>query len=309
MKQILPLMAVALLGGCGIVPPVVGIASYALDGISLLASGRTVTDHALSVAANQDCKVFRAVQNLEICTNWGTEPQIAAAREIRTGHDRDVPVARPTEAAVAMTLGPVRSPADRGVAMVLPTEFAHVAQALPGVAQVDPVPQVATALVAPARPIPPLSRANMTALLSAPAPATAPVVSVTADPLSSIAALPTARPASVAKPLVATEVVSGKVLADDEQSRKDALRAAYEGRYLMVLASFKGPEMAGRLATLYKAFGARVVKADVHGEAYFRVVADPANAAKLSPKLPVGEKPWPMPAKHAQPVQIAATLR
>lgn len=55
-----------LLGGCGL-PPAISIASWALDGVSYLASGKSVTDHAISQVAGSDCALFRIVQNREIC--------------------------------------------------------------------------------------------------------------------------------------------------------------------------------------------------------------------------------------------------
>ena len=55
-----------LLGGCGL-PPALSAASWALDGISYLASGKSVTDHAISEVAQQDCALFRVVQGRELC--------------------------------------------------------------------------------------------------------------------------------------------------------------------------------------------------------------------------------------------------
>ena len=94
------------------------------------------------------------------------------------------------------------------------------------------------------------------------------------------------------------------VRADDAQSRRDAVRAAYEGRYLMVLGSFKGPEMAGRLAKLHA--GATVAKVEVNGETYYRVVIEPSRGAKLAPKL--SDKPWLMPASNIQLAALSGTL-
>jgi hypothetical protein len=133
----------------------------------------------------------------------------------------------------------------------------------------------------------------MTALVPS-APLPAPVA-----PVAPVIAAPIAPPPAA--------VVANAVRTDDLQAQRDAVRAAYNGRYLMVLGSFKGPEMAGRLAKLYHAYGAQVVKADVYGEAYYRVVVEPEKASHLTPKL--GEKPWPMPAKQAKVVQMASTLR
>jgi len=160
---------------------------------------------------------------------------------------------------------------------VLPTELADVAQALPGVAKVEPPsPMTATALVpSKAGAVPPPAKLAMTALLAPPAPIKAPDVAVV-------------------------------VRADDIQANRDAVRAASENRYLMVLGSFKGPEMAGRLAKLHAGLGAKVVKADVNGQVYFRVVVEPDRGARLQQRLTGADKPWLMPVQTAS---IAGTLR
>jgi hypothetical protein len=58
----LPLMT----GGCG-VPLVVAAASYGADGASLYATGKTSTDHLLSMASQQDCAMWRMMQNKAVC--------------------------------------------------------------------------------------------------------------------------------------------------------------------------------------------------------------------------------------------------
>ena len=284
MRRFVPLMAVTLLGGCGAIPPAIGLASYALDGMSLLASGRTVSDHALSYAARQDCKLFRAAQNLEVCTDWGTEPQVAAARPVRTGYDRDDGASSGDQwIGVASGKSTPMVVADRDEPMVLPSELADVARAMPGVTKVEPPLLVTAALLVPAKPavapqaITPLAPAKlaMTGLLSTPpAPAKAPDVGVV-------------------------------IRSDDVQANRDAVRAAYEGRYLMVLGSFKGPEMAGRLAKLHAGLGAKVVKVEVQGQDFYRVVVEPEKGTRLQQKkLSSADKPWLM-----QTASIAGTLR
>lgn len=287
MRRFVPLMAVTLLGGCGVIPPAISIASYALDGVSLLASGRTLTDHALSVAARQDCKLFRMVQNLEVCNDWGSQPQMAEARPQRPPLDRDDPSSWQEQSPGYMPVGPMPIIADRGEPMVLPAELADVAQALPGVATAEADPIRTASLLVPAKPLivpqaaatPQPGKLVMTALVP-PAPTSAPPPRPKPD-------------------------VSVILRSDDAQSRRDAVRAAYEGRYLMVLGSFKGPEMAGRLAKLNP--GSKVVKADAQGETFYRVVIEPQKGARLAPAADA--KPWLMPAAKAQPVSLAGTLR
>jgi hypothetical protein len=74
----LAILAVPLImTGCGI-PPAVSIASYALDGVALIASGKTIKDHALSVAVGQDCSMFRVVSGEPICSDYEPNPAAAA---------------------------------------------------------------------------------------------------------------------------------------------------------------------------------------------------------------------------------------
>ena len=93
-----------LLGGCGL-PPAISAASWALDGISYLASGKSVTDHAISQVAQQDCALFRVVQGRELCeaevddiqTAEGPQIMVAAAPQGDNwqGSDGTVPLDDP----------------------------------------------------------------------------------------------------------------------------------------------------------------------------------------------------------------------
>ncbi len=61
MKKIITLGAsILFLGGCALPVPI-QIASWALDGISYLATEKSVADHGLSMVAQQDCAVLRGL--------------------------------------------------------------------------------------------------------------------------------------------------------------------------------------------------------------------------------------------------------
>ncbi len=79
MRHLYMLAAMMALSGCGL-PPAVAIASYALDGALLAATGKTSNDHALSVALQQDCSMLRVVSGGEICRDH--EPTDRAARAL-----------------------------------------------------------------------------------------------------------------------------------------------------------------------------------------------------------------------------------
>lgn len=55
-----------LLGGCGL-PPAIMVASYAIEGFSLIATGKTIADHAISNAMKKDCALFRVVRGRQVC--------------------------------------------------------------------------------------------------------------------------------------------------------------------------------------------------------------------------------------------------
>ncbi|MEL0113422.1 MAG: hypothetical protein VW835_16955 [Rickettsiales bacterium] len=63
---IILILSSIMLGGCGL-PVAVQIASLAIDGISLVSTGKTTTDHALSTAANSDCALHRSLKGEDIC--------------------------------------------------------------------------------------------------------------------------------------------------------------------------------------------------------------------------------------------------
>jgi len=94
-------MGLALsLSGCIVaLPPAVQMASFALDGVSYITTGKSVSDHAISTITAQDCAMTRVLKGDEICTAQqvevatlpdGTPVQMAAdaSRDITTG-DQD----------------------------------------------------------------------------------------------------------------------------------------------------------------------------------------------------------------------------
>jgi hypothetical protein len=70
------------LGGCGLVPPAVSIASFAADAFSFAVSGKSVSDHGLSLVMQEDCAVLNFVKGSAICAP-GPHPdiQMVAPRE------------------------------------------------------------------------------------------------------------------------------------------------------------------------------------------------------------------------------------
>ena len=66
MGRLWVLALAAPLPGC--LPPALVIGSYAADGASYVSTGRTVTDHGISVATGRDCEIIaRSFQGKPIC--------------------------------------------------------------------------------------------------------------------------------------------------------------------------------------------------------------------------------------------------
>ena len=69
MRQVLIAASLGLtLTGCAL-PPVVGVASLAVDVASYFFSGKTLSDHGISAIAQQDCALIRVMQG-ELCEEY-----------------------------------------------------------------------------------------------------------------------------------------------------------------------------------------------------------------------------------------------
>jgi hypothetical protein len=55
-----------LTGACG-APVAVAAASYGADGVSVMESGKTVSDHGISMLSKRDCALWRVFRNRSIC--------------------------------------------------------------------------------------------------------------------------------------------------------------------------------------------------------------------------------------------------
>ena len=79
MRHIWLLAACLGLGGC-VAPPGVSYFSFAFDGVSLVATGKSVSDHALSAAVDKDCAMWRLLQERDIkavCREYADESETA----------------------------------------------------------------------------------------------------------------------------------------------------------------------------------------------------------------------------------------
>jgi hypothetical protein len=60
-RGLLPIMLLPLLAAGCAVPPMVTVASFAADGASYAATGKSVSDHGISAATGHDCALLRPV--------------------------------------------------------------------------------------------------------------------------------------------------------------------------------------------------------------------------------------------------------
>ena len=96
MRGLWALVVLVALAGCT-TPPAFTIASFVLDGVSYLATGKSVNDHALSIVVQQDCAMWRVLKERDlkaICHNDDTTVVVAdatpppAADLLKLGDDR-----------------------------------------------------------------------------------------------------------------------------------------------------------------------------------------------------------------------------
>ena len=106
----------------------VQVASWILDGVSLVATQKSVNDHLLSVVAQQDCALFRGFTEGHVCKTWDGEPSALFAYWRGTRQEGNNEIASTPERRdhyahwekIAFTIKP-----DVKVAILLNDEFAY----------------------------------------------------------------------------------------------------------------------------------------------------------------------------------------
>lgn len=84
MQRFAALLVPVFVTGCAL-PPAYTIASFAADGISYLATGKSTTDHALSIVAQEDCAMLRALREKAICVPDHDFPVLVAKGSVPEG--------------------------------------------------------------------------------------------------------------------------------------------------------------------------------------------------------------------------------
>jgi len=85
---ILACLSFLLLQGC-FLPLPVRVASWALDGISYVATQKSLTDHGLTLVAKRDCAVLRMLKGQSVCMDEVEETIAIAAAGAATTADQD----------------------------------------------------------------------------------------------------------------------------------------------------------------------------------------------------------------------------
>ncbi|NQV98702.1 MAG: hypothetical protein HQ483_03305 [Rhodospirillales bacterium] len=72
-------VAPLLLGGCTLLPVSFQVASMALDGISMLTTHKSLTDHGISTVTQQDCALWRGLTGDAVCQDYEDQPETLLA--------------------------------------------------------------------------------------------------------------------------------------------------------------------------------------------------------------------------------------
>ena len=302
MKKLCILVLPLFLAGCGL-PPAFAIASYAVDGILLLTSGKTSTDHAISIVAQQDCAMWRIIQGEEICTDYQViEPGEDGIALAEADIDADSSADGTIEVAALETSGPSDkafgtptfrkkkastytaredvpsrsfgkpSPTYRKAKSATPT----TAEVLPAaVTPVDTGPLVGEI---------PVKVSTLSDIPAVPRSSEVRIVETSVHPdieaAHQMAALGIADDSTpVAEPLVRVSRRSAILVKNTVLPKVDP--GIEKGKFL-VLGSFADKTYADRFSSGLTGFDTMVISADVMGKTYYRVLLDPVSDQSLA---------------------------
>ena len=262
------LVSVALVLWSCALPPALSIASLMVDGVSYAASGKSVQDHALSAATDEDCALWRVAKGLAICRDkdGGTDSAVAGKSD-----------AVPDETAIAPELLAARAealdtPQPIIVAQLSMPPFSPMGNVVVPMPSGNQRPTVAL--------VPPIAVA-----MSDANPAKIATSAIAATPIASTAVQAVPVPLMTAQPAMAMLGAAAKFSAAPApkvavaSSRTKDGRAkdghAKDGLVLVVLASFNENSQAVDAARSLARLSARVIEGQVHGRMVHRVVAGP----------------------------------
>jgi len=303
-KKILVVAAPLALGACG-GPIELTVAKLAGDLISYVTTGKSTTDHAVSIVAAQDCALHRPLFDQDVCKGEDTVLEEEAAALAVMGEPeikREIRAARPEIYAVNAPAENWSRPADMTATPIIKTDLpprASVTEAAldAPVAPVDEVPgdEVATNDgLADAQPVEVASASEQLDLgdvnsygregniLDPQAEADAAIAGYVPDAKPAEPALNGTVTAALVDTTVMTDdgtTVSAPidVTKDGQGLAGDVLAAPLPGDYV-ILASFTDKLRAQKALEIYHEYQPRLLNALVSGRTYMRVAVGPLSA-------------------------------
>ncbi len=270
MRRAIVVVFPLLLAGCGL-PPVISITSYVIDGVSYVSSGKSVSDHAISAAADEDCAVWRVIKDQPICREYKNGERgilVAFAENLENAELSDAPnVEISPETIVYQDVEPARQVASADPVMV-PVDMAGLVPSVKGVAAIS-VPLQADA-------------APFFGGLTVGAAAAESAGLIAAVGRNSVV-VPVPASAGWTPVLTIAPLVSAQ-LSDADQVVAVGKPAA---NTVLVVGSFRRKVNAERVAGNWRKLKPAVVPVRVGGRTYFRVVTGPiaGNAVKGQRKI------------------------
>jgi len=251
MRRLLGLIAVCAtvalpLVGCA-VPPALTVASLIADGVAVVTTGKTMSDHAISNLSGEDCRMSRILKGEWICH-----------AESKVVMEAALPPAPPEPPLTVVS--PYPRPADPIVADA-PPEPSHMMAAAPPAVAAAPPAQPVPPSAAPARPSPAPSAAQAKAATAPTQTASPPTASVrpATDPKSARRSAPAQQAALPATPAASTPPAARAPSAPPVRGE-------------MVIQGGTDPAEAEAIAGQLKAYSAKVRPVQQGGVTVYEVV-------------------------------------
>ncbi len=273
MRRAIAVVLPLTLAGCGL-PPAVTILSYALDGFSLFSTGKTIADHALSVASKRDCAVWRVVKSENVCHEFKEGEKsilVAAAEEWERGSEivgQTEPEALPAgTVATATAFDPV----------VVPSFMDGLITGVDGIMQVeDPIEVPPMAFALPMNGPVGLAARPMASTRKSPQRASTRSWTRPADPPKTVAPAEAGRRMAVVRPdRRIPPQARGRARAPAPRTADKAL----------VIGSFSQRANAVLVAVKWRDLEPEIVRAKVRGKVVYRVVTGVSGRAQFASRL------------------------
>ena len=78
-KLLVPAVVSLFLAACA-APLPVKVASWVIDGVSYLSTGKSIADHGISAIARKDCALWRTVKGEQVCIDPVARDAVAVAQ-------------------------------------------------------------------------------------------------------------------------------------------------------------------------------------------------------------------------------------